>query len=259
MRTDRASRGWTAVLLVAIALAALAMAGCGGGSDASSTASAGAKEPAPSQPQREDGRRHEQNGGAGSTQASTSKKGHRPAGHAEADSAGHAEADSGGGGHKQQPKVAPLKVSGGGSSQFKVKGGDNSVQEYGSEASESELSQAAEAVHSFFVARIRGEWASACALLAASERESVEKLTSESSGSGGKGCPAALAAFTKQVPPSVARELTTVDAASLRHDGDQAFLIYTGPPGRTVYAMPLRQEEGAWRLGAIDGAALPGT
>jgi hypothetical protein len=155
--------------------------------------------------------------------------------------------------------LAPLRVPGGGSAQFRVKGGDNSVQEFGAEAGEAELREAAEAVHAFYVARVASEWSRACALLSEAQIESLEKFAAESPEVHGTGCPAALAALTKQASPSLARQLTTVDAAALRRESEQAFLIYTGPPGKTVYAMPLRREVGAWKLSALNGAVLPGT
>ena len=151
--------------------------------------------------------------------------------------------------------LGPLRVSGGGSAEFRVEGGDNSVQEYGAEADSGGLSEAAAVVHSFYVARIAGEWGRACEMLSADERES---LAGVAPGAGGD-CAEGLAAYTADVSPSVARAITTVDAASLRREDDQGFLIYTGPPGRTVYAMPLVNEGGAWRLGAIAGAIMPGT
>jgi hypothetical protein len=154
--------------------------------------------------------------------------------------------------------AAPLKVTGGGSAQFEVSGGDNSVQEYGAEAGESELREAAEAVHSFYVARLGGEWALACSDLSRSTAEGLQQLAEKSPQLKGKGCAGGLDAFTKPLSPSLQRQLTTLDAAALRTEGEQAFLIYTGPPGRTVYAMPLRSEGGEWKLGAITAAALPG-
>jgi hypothetical protein len=146
--------------------------------------------------------------------------------------------------------VAPLRVSGGGSAQFRVKGGDNSVQEFGAEAGRGDLEEAAAIVHGFYVARVRGEWKRACSALSAREIESVAN---------GQACPGALAALTGHVSPALARALTVVDAASLRRGGRQAFLIYTAPPGRTAYSMPLVSEGGAWRLGALAGSQLPGT
>jgi hypothetical protein len=155
-------------------------------------------------------------------------------------------------------RVTPLEVSGGGSAQFKVSGADNSVQEFGSEAGESELSEAAAAVHAFYAARVSEEWARACSYLAKSTTAGLGQLAASSARLEGKGCAGALDALTKPLSPSLQRETTTVDAAALRHDGAQAFLIYTGPPGKTVYAMPLKLEGGEWKLGALSGAELPG-
>ncbi len=154
--------------------------------------------------------------------------------------------------------AAPLKVSGGGSAQFRVKGGDNSVQDYGGEAEESELREVATRVHSFYVARVAGEWARACSYLAKSTIEGFEKLAAGAPQLKDKGCAGVLDALTESPSPSLQRQLTTVDAAALRSEGEQAFLLYTGPPGKTVYSMPLRLEDGEWKLGALNGSALPG-
>lgn len=150
---------------------------------------------------------------------------------------------------------APLKVSGGGSEQFRTKGGDNSIQEWGGESGESELQQAAEAVHSFYVARAREEWAKACSYLAKPNIEQLEQLVTQSPRFKGKGCAPVLHAFTRPLPASVQREITTVDAGSLRVGKEHSFLIYRGA-GRTVYAMPLTQEGGEWKLTALSGDAL---
>lgn len=154
-------------------------------------------------------------------------------------------------------RVAPLKVSGGGASQFMVKGGDNSIAEFGQEAARSELGQAAQAVHAFLAARARGEWPRACSLLGASQRSGVGKFASGSSGEGAS-CRAGFEALFQEVSPAEARQLTAIDAASLRRKGDQAFLIYTAAPGNTVYAMPLHFEGGTWKAAAIEGTVLPG-
>jgi hypothetical protein len=150
----------------------------------------------------------------------------------------------------------PLKVSGGGSEQFVVKGGDNSIQEFGEEGDESELQEAAEAVHGFFVTRAEGDWVGACSYLSKSMAEQLEQLAASSTQLQNKGCASFLEAFTSSLPASTWREVTTVDAGSLRHEGEQAFLIYYGAPDKTVYAMPLAEEDGEWKVGALSGDAL---
>jgi hypothetical protein len=149
----------------------------------------------------------------------------------------------------------PLKVSGGGSEQFTVKGGDNSIQEFGEESDESELEEAAETLHSFFLARATGDWEGACGYLSKAMTEQLEQLAKSSTGLGGKGCAAFLQAFTSKLSAAEWQEATTVDAGSLRQEGEQAFLIYYGAD-KTVYAMPLSVEDGQFKVGALGGDAL---
>jgi hypothetical protein len=179
----------------------------------------------------------------------------------------HGENDAGGGQQeragtpKGSPTFAakevetPLKVSGGGSEQFRVKGGDNSIQEYGEEKDEGELQEAAEAVHGFFVARAEGDWAAACSYLSKAMKEQLEQLAASSTGLKNKGCAAFLEAFTSRLPASEWKEITTVDAGSLRQKDEQAFLIYYGPH-KAIYAMPLIDEDGEFKVGALAGNAL---
>jgi hypothetical protein len=163
---------------------------------------------------------------------------------------------SGSTGFTAEEVETPLKVSGGGSEQFRSKGGDNSVQEYGEEKGESELQEAAEAVHGFFVARATGEWAKACGYLSKAMAEQLEQLATSSTSLKDKGCAAFLEAFTsRDLSASVWRETTTVDAGSLRQEGEQAFLIYYGAD-KAIYAMPLKVEGGQFKVGALSGDAL---
>lgn len=146
-----------------------------------------------------------------------------------------------------QHVATPLKVSGGGSSQFRTKGGDNSIQNYGGESDEEELRLAAESLHGFYVARAEGDWTTACSHLSTTLIDQFETLASRSNLKGG--CPETLDALTAQLPRSLARESTEVDAISLRQ-GDDAFLIYRGMEGK-VYATTMKQEDGTWKVGSL--------
>jgi len=163
--------------------------------------------------------------------------------------------DSGSTGFTAEEVEVPLKVSGGGSEQFVVKGGDNSIQEYGEEKDESELEEAAEAVHSFFVARATGDWEKACGYLSKTMTEQLEQLAASSTTLKDKGCASFLEAFTTKLSAATWRELTTVDAGSLRQEDEQAFLIYYGSD-KSVYAMPLKVEDGQFKVGALSGNPL---
>jgi hypothetical protein len=164
--------------------------------------------------------------------------------------------DKGGGSGESSPKVetAPLKVSGGGAGQFRVKGGDNSIQDFGEESSASALEEASASLHDFYVARSEEDWPAACSHLAKTVAQQLEQLASRSGKLADKGCAAILSALTPPLPPAVRRELTVVDAGSLRTEGGRAFLIYRGAEG-TVYAISMAQEGGAWKVGSI--AATP--
>jgi hypothetical protein len=177
------------------------------------------------------------------------------------------EAGSGGGASKSAPskggrsggssanvKTAPLKISGGGSEQFRVKGGDNSIQEFGDESGQSELEEAAKSLHDFYVARAKEDWPTACSHLSKTVAKQLEQLASQSSKLAGKGCAGILSALTPPLPPKVQKELTVVDAGSLRTEGEQAFLIYRGAEEK-VYAISMVPEGGAWKVGAL--AATP--
>ena len=239
-------------VLAATALVALLLAACGssdsGSSDSSSTSATATTGPgaqnggSQGQPQKQSGSQQQNGGGAGG-------------GGGGGGSQGQQEASKEGTGFTAEEVETPLKVSGGGSEQFVVKGGDNSIQEFGGESDESELEEAAETVHSFFVARATGDWEGACGYLSKAVTEQLEQLAASSTSLKDKSCAPFLQAFTGKLSASVWQEATTVDAGSLRQEGEQAFLIYYGAD-KTVYAMPLVVEDGQFKVGALSGDAL---
>lgn len=234
--------------LVAAVLAAVLLAACGSSDDSNSTASsstaAGSAEAGPQSPP------------TGSSHNASKKSGAQGKSDDQGQGGGQSkQGQEGSGGSKRKSVETPLKVSGGGSGQFRSKGGDNSIQEFGEESGESELREAAEVVHSFYVSRAAEEWNRACSYLAKSNVEQLERLAKQSGQSGGADCASVLKAFTQPLAPSVEREITAVDAGSLRQEGEQGFLIYYGP-GHVKYAMPLRNEGGSWKVTALTGTTL---
>lgn len=219
-----------AALIVAV-LATVLIAACGG-SDSETTASSTATSTTGG---------GKQEGSRGTTGGGSQKDG----------SGGSSQGSAG----SSAEVSTPLKVSGGGSEQFRSKGGDNSIQDYGEEGDESELQAAAEAVHGFYVARAEGDWGSACSYLAKSMVGQLEALAGQSPQLKNAGCAPVLNAFTRSLPASVRRETTVVDAASLRDDGDRGFLIYFDSEHKP-YAMPLANEDGAWKLTLLSAAPL---
>jgi hypothetical protein len=227
-------RGHSKLAIVAIlpALLAVGLTACGGsgGSTASTPATSGQgesqKEPAGGE---SGGAKKEGSGGSGESHDAGSK--------------------SGGSTVEQQAD------SGGGAEQFRVRGGDNSIQEFGAEAGGSELDEAAAALHGFLDARVERDWAKACSYTSATVTESLRKLAGGSKQLKGKGCGAIFGALSKGVPQTALEEAARADVGALRIDGERAFLLYHGARG-TDYTMPMAKEGGAWKVGALAGTPL---
>jgi hypothetical protein len=167
-----------------------------------------------------------------------------------------------GGSSSQQPPQEkstftpkPHHDSGGGSKQFEVKGGDNSIQEFGEEGSESELQKAATALHGFLDARAEGDFKAACSHLGPEVASSLQQLAAASKGLKGAACPQLLAALSKGVPASSLAEAAQANVGSLRFEGGQAFLIYRGA-GKAVYAISMVKQGGEWKVAGLSGAPL---
>jgi hypothetical protein len=153
-------------------------------------------------------------------------------------------------------KTAPLKVSGGSSAQFRVKGGDNSIQEYGIEADAVDLEAAAKVLHRYLVARAERKWGLACTYLTPRQVDQLIQLAASSPQLDGKGCGSVLAALLGGVSGSAARDLTVIDAVSLRSQGGQSYLLYRGA-GDTGYFAPMIKQGAIWRVASLEPTAFP--
>lgn len=205
----------------------------------------------------------DEGGTTASNQDTTAQQGPGSAGKDEAAEADKAAGDERRGGSGEDTgsqaaadvEPAPLKVSGGGAEQFRVEGGDNSIQTWGEESDESQLDAAAEAVHGFYVARANEEWAEACEYLGAPLLQQLRQFAAQS-GKEAPDCAELLKMLTRHpLPTSVRRESTIVDAGSLRIGEDNSFLIYRGVD-RTVFAMPVVEEDGAWKVTLLSPTTL---
>jgi hypothetical protein len=141
--------------------------------------------------------------------------------------------------------------SGGGSAQYRVKGGDNSVQEFGEEAATTELEAAATVLHNFLDARAEGNWAAACEYLSQGAARSFEQVASRLEGIDDSSCGGILEGLTNpNARAALKAEAKAADVGSLRVEGGRAFVIYTGIDG-TVMVMPMENEGGAWKVATI--------
>jgi hypothetical protein len=216
--------------LTALAVSA-ALAGCGGGSDSTSTATSGQAQPQ-----------------TATTTGSTDKS---PKQGEAAKGQGSKSGEEG----KSTFTPKPHHDSGGGSEQFRVKGGDNSIQEFGEEADSSEFDEAAAALHGFLDARAQEDWEAACSYLAAPVAKSLLQLGASAKELKGADCGELLAALSKGVPASTLAEAAQADVGSLRFDGEQAFVIYRGAQD-AIYALTMKKEGGEWKVGGLSGTPI---
>lgn len=162
-------------------------------------------------------------------------------------------------GNPSAPSPEPKNThhdSGGGSARFRNKGGDNSIQESGHEASASEREAAAAVLHAYLDARAAHRWSDACFYIAASLAATMEEFAARyGKQQGVESCPQVLAALATGSSQQALEETAEADVGSLRIEGDHAFLLYYGP-GNAPYAMPMVREGGAWKVGSLEGTPL---
>lgn len=221
----------TLAAALAVLLLVLGLAACGGGSDSGSTGLE-----------------------AGSTAQGEGKSS------GEGTTGSDEEAGSGSGGGEstgaEHFKPKPHHDSGGGSVQYRVKGGDNSIQDFGSEAEGAEFEKAATALHDFLDARAAGDAAAACSYMSKSVIESFKQLAAQAKGAEDTSCAAILERLTNPAAkPAMKAEAAQADVGSLRVEGERAFLIYTGAE-KTVLAMPMADEGGTWKVAGLAGTPL---
>ncbi len=227
----------TLVVAAVVLLLAVGLGACGGGDSSSATTQAESQD-----------RTGDSNGGA-SSNGKTQSDGREASG-----GENQGSGDSNGGSKNFTPK--PHSDSGGGSQQFRVKGGDNSVQEFGEEAETSELDAAATTLHNFLDARAEGNWAAACDYMSKGIIASFEKLASQAQQVKGASCAGILEALTNPAAKGAMKaEAERADVGSLRIEDEQAFVIYTGTDG-TILAMPMANEGGDWKVASLAGTPL---
>lgn len=149
--------------------------------------------------------------------------------------------------------LAACGGSAAGSDQFRDQT-DSPILDFGEESDESELEEAADLVHGYYLARAREDWPAACAQLSTAVLAKIERLAISATGLKDKSCPAFLEAFTR-LSAGERRQSVVVDAGSLRQQGSKAFLIYSGA-GEIVYAMPLSKQGRSWKVASLSSKRL---
>jgi hypothetical protein len=137
------------------------------------------------------------------------------------------------------------------------KGGDNSIQTWGTEASAAERERVTGIVKAFLDARAAAEWAKACSYLAAKQLKEFEQLLRDSKKKGVAACGEAMGALAQGVRPGAFDDEAKLDyVLSLRLGEGYAFLIYTRSGSEKVYATALADENGTWKVVSVGPTVL---
>lgn len=226
--------GKTLLALMLAALLALAAVGCGGGGDSGSTAGT-----ATVGGQTTSGGEQGDDHGTAEKQPGDDKGGSKES---------NDESSSSGGGQSAS--------AGEGSASFRTRGGDNSIQNFGDEADESEREAAEANIDAYLEARADGDWKKSCEYLAKTAIQPLERLAESSPQLKGKGCAAIIGTLSAQLPASSRANPLVSGVASLRIEGDRGFALFHGPRG-TDYFIPLAKEGGEWKAGALAASEFP--
>lgn len=134
--------------------------------------------------------------------------------------------------------------------------GDDSIQTFGNEAGVAEKQAVTATVKRYYAAVAAGDGASACALLSPGLSKSIIQSLGHSAVLRGKGCAGILALLFKHGSAQSGASLADIEVTGVRIKGDRGFALLhskTMPSGE----ISVDRENGAWKVGALIGGALP--
>lgn len=142
-----------------------------------------------------------------------------------------------------------------------TKGGDNSIQSFGSEGEAGPREEALANLLAYRDARLAGEFARACALASAELRQQLAQLIANAKTKGDtekpKSCAETLALFTPEKAIAQLREKSQVNEVlsfRVRDDG-YAYLIFKGAEGKVKF-IAMADEDGQWRVNVPEPEAF---
>jgi hypothetical protein len=145
----------------------------------------------------------------------------------------------------------PTPVEGQRSETFVVPGGDNSIQEYGTEQGSEERIAAMQPIAALYRAFATSDWTEVCnTYLSAGNVEQITQLAEKSPTLKGKSCAAILNGLNQGRPSEITPDTPDGGIVSFRTEGGTGFAIYWGIDGKG-YAFALKSEGGAWKLTSL--------
>ena len=133
------------------------------------------------------------------------------------------------------------------------KGGEASIEEFGSEAGGSDREEILSVFTGYMGAIASKDYEVACSHLAASVQEGLEQLAGKSLK--GEDCTALLPKLLAPTAPQIAREQAGGEIAKVRVEGDRAFVVFKAP-GAKLYQLTMVREDGEWKAATVAASVL---
>lgn len=237
------------LLFIAMLLGLGVLAGCGGEDSSSDTTASATETTAPSNEGAESETPEDEGEDAGEEVTEAEVEG------SDSDADSSPKQSNDGGAEKVAVPPNKHKDSGGGSKQFRTKGGDNSIQDFGKEAQGEEFATVAAIVHAFLDARAAGNSAEVCKYMSSRIVDEMKQFASQAPDPP-KDCAGLIDMFTAPMTPKLRRTIAKADIASVRAEEDAAFVLYRGHQ-KQVFLLPMAREDGQWKVAAIAASPMP--
>jgi hypothetical protein len=131
--------------------------------------------------------------------------------------------------------------------------GEKSIEQFGEESAGGNRAVILAAFHGYFEAVAVGDYAAACAQLAASVKRSLAQIVGH--GSDKLSCTATLPKLLAPSATASARQQGDGKVSKVRVEGGKAFVVYHAP-GAKLYQLYMLREEGGWKATTLSGSIL---
>jgi hypothetical protein len=134
-----------------------------------------------------------------------------------------------------------------------ARGGEASIEDFGSEARGADRSAIEGVFRGYLNALAAEDYAVACSYLSGSVQESLERLLPKALKA--RDCVAILPKLLSPTIAAIAREHANGEIAKIRVEGDRAFVVFRAP-GAELYQLTMVGEADEWKASTVTAAVL---
>jgi hypothetical protein len=159
----------------------------------------------------------------------------------------------GGGDSESSTSTPPPTATQASPSSEASRGGEASIEDFGSEAEGAEREGILAVFTGYLEALATKDYAASCSDLSTEVHESIAQLVGEEAGK--TSCAAVLPALLSPAAPKIARQQSEGEVTRVRVEGDRAFVVFKAP-GAELYQQTLVAEGGEWKVTTLAVAVL---